>query len=915
MQKVMHATPENYGLSLMTVVLSLSPMLLVDDVIDVTVNSFVVFFMPVIVSTWYSGLKVGILATSLTAIAAYFFLFPANSLVIGLEQIQQVSLFLLLGGLILSAIATWQTSKQQSEAEIQKLQTKQEQLTNIFETITDVFIHLDAEWRFVYVNSQAEKLLGKTRQELIGKRVWEKFPSIITSSTYRHYLKVVLEQVTVEYEEFNPIFNKLFSVRICPLTDGLTIYLKDITKRQQAEKLQNQQKWFEDVLNLMPTPMLFIEPGTARITFANKAAEELAGGELFLGKTALEYHKVYHCTDANENCIPDEKMPGIRVANGERLDGYEMNLHTPKGVRSLILFADTLPAMHGYPATSVMVFQEITKLKQTKAALLQSQSWLQTIVENTSAAIYVKDIEGRYLLFNGKCEEICNIGREKVLGKTDYDFLPYEIAEKFRSNDKKVIELGMPLEFEEVAEFVGKQITAISLKCPLYNPQGIPYAVCGISTEITDRKRMEEALRQQAEKLAQANRTKDEFLAIVSHELRTPLNAILGWAQMLCSRKLNETMTAIALNTIERNAKIQKQIVEDILDVADIITGKLRLNVRLVELVPVVEAAINTVLPAAQAKEIKLQFVCDPAAEQVLGDSDRLQQVIWNLLSNAIKFTPNRGKVDIELFVERGIEESCSFPLNSSHFPITEYAVIQVKDTGIGISPEFLPFVFYFFSQADGSITRSYGGLGLGLSIVRYLVELHGGTVCVNSEGRGKGATFTVKLPLARTSEPTGLLGYMSAEESFSPSYALPLCNGLLPLFGCHVLVVDEDPNSRDFLCILLEAYGAQVTAVASSDSAFEVLERLKPDALLSDIKMLNRDGYGFLVQQRGANLEPRERLPATGLAVYVREEDSYKAIAPTDRMHLSKPIDPAQIVKVVAKLAARSSKFLTGSG
>ncbi|MFB2876249.1 ATP-binding protein [Floridanema aerugineum] len=414
---------------------------------------------------------------------------------------------------------------------------------------------------------------------------------------------------------------------------------------------------------------------------------------------------------------------------------------------TLLKSQNTLKTPVEIPQYQEQYFDCITKLEQTKAALWQSQSWLQTIVENSYSAIYIKDLDGRYLLFNHKCETIFNVSRGQVLGKTDYDFLPDETAAAYRRNEQKVIELGKALEFEEFAIINSQPVTVISLKCPLYNCEGIPYGICGISTEISDRKLMQEALIKQAEELAQINRIKDDFLTTVSHELRTPLNAILGWSQVLRSGKLSDTIVAKALETIERNARSQKQLIEDILDVSQIVTGKLHLQISLIDIVPIIEKVINISLPSIVAKEIQLNFGQNQVNEKILGDSDRLQQVIWNLLANAIKFTPVGGCIDINLRIEEW-EKTTEKQKLSCASSLLKFAIIEVTDTGIGIKPEFLPFVFDRFRQADGSTTRCYGGLGLGLAIVRHIVELHGGVIYVQSEGEGKGATFTVKLPL-----------------------------------------------------------------------------------------------------------------------------------------------------------------------
>jgi PAS domain S-box-containing protein len=519
----------------------------------------------------------------------------------------------------------------------------------------------------------------------------------------------------------------------------IVILQNQLALKNQVKEVPNQRQHFEEVLQLIPIPILLIETETITVTFANKAADELAGGEFFKSSSIKHNCIFYHCIDVQGKPIPDEEKPDVRLARGENIEGLEMGWYTSKGIRHIILYTNNLPSIGNYPPTSILVFQDITKLQQTKAALWQSQSWLQTIVENTSAAVYVKDLDGRYLLFNKRCEDIYNIYRDKVLGKTDYDFLPNEIAELYRSNDQKVIESGKALQFEEFCIINSQPFTAISLKCPLHNAEGITYAICSISTEITDRKIMEESLIKQSEELAQLNRIKDDFLTTVSHELRTPLNAILGWSQVLRSGKLSDTIVAKALETIERNARSQKQLIEDILDVSQIITGKIHLQISLIDIVPIIETVINIYQPSIIAKQLQLNFNCNTVSGQILGDSDRLQQVIWNLLSNAIKFTPSGGSIEVSL----KIEQTLTSPSSSLQF-----IVIEVTDTGIGIKPEFLPFVFDRFRQADSSTTRLYGGLGLGLAIVRHIVELHGGVISVHSEGEGKGATFTLKLPL-----------------------------------------------------------------------------------------------------------------------------------------------------------------------
>jgi CheY-like chemotaxis protein len=406
--------------------------------------------------------------------------------------------------------------------------------------------------------------------------------------------------------------------------------------------------------------------------------------------------------------------------------------------------------------------------------------------------------------------------------------------------------------------------------------------------DFTERKQAEDernqllAREQEARAAAEAaNRLKDEFLATLSHELRSPLNAMLGWTRLLNSRKFDEATTTRALQTIERSAKSQAQLVEDLLDVSRIIQGKLRLNVRPVELVSVIEAAIETVRPAAQAKEISLQSVLDPSAGPVAGDFDRLQQVVWNLLSNAIKFTPKQGCTQVRL--ER----------------VNSHVEIIITDTGKGIDSEFVPYVFERFRQADSSSTRVYSGLGLGLAIVRQLVELHGGTVRAESEGEGKGATFTVKLPLI----PIRVERHPSERVHPTVDLGVPFDNPPA-LKGVRVLLVDDEADSREFLVAALEECEAKVFGVASASSALEAVSQFKPDVLVSDIGMPLEDGYSLIRKLRQLSAEQGGEIPAIALTAYARAEDRMKAIAAGFQMHISKPVEPAELVTVVASLA-----------
>lgn len=421
---------------------------------------------------------------------------------------------------------------------------------------------------------------------------------------------------------------------------------------------------------------------------------------------------------------------------------------------------------------------------------------------------------------------------------------------------------------------------------------------------------IERAAAQAAERQARAdaeaaNRTKDEFLATLSHELRTPLNAMMGWSQLLLTRKFDQEKTLRAVETINRNTKSLATLIDDILDVSRIITGKLHIQPRACEIISVIEAAIEVVRPAALAKTIQLECFLDSSVPRIWGDVNRLQQVVWNLLSNALKFTPNGGRVEVRL--ETGNWEGdftvlSSLPNHQSPItnPQSRYVQIQVSDTGRGIAPEFLPHVFERFRQENSSTTRSYGGLGLGLAIVRHLVELHGGTIQVSSPGEGMGATFTVQLPIW-TGQPESTTG--SSVESTIVSTVLQEKHGLA-LEGLWILIVDDEADARDLLVTILTESGAQVTAAASGYEALHLLSQSRVDVLVSDIGMPNMDGYAFIRQVRKLKAERGEYIKALALTAYARELDRNLALEAGFQLHLAKPFEPNDLISMVKKLA-----------
>lgn len=404
---------------------------------------------------------------------------------------------------------------------------------------------------------------------------------------------------------------------------------------------------------------------------------------------------------------------------------------------------------------------------------------------------------------------------------------------------------------------------------------------------------LEQKARQEAEL---ANRLKDEFLATVSHELRTPLHAIAGWIQILSKKEIDRESLINGLSTMERNVKAQEQIIEDILDVSRIITGKLKLEIEQVGLIPIIEMALDTMRLAAEAKKINLQFIHDDDTVMLKGDSNRLQQIVWNLVSNAIKFTPEEGTVTIQL---KRLDKQID---------------ITVSDTGKGISPEFLPYVFDRFRQADSSTTRTHGGLGLGLSIVRHLVEMHGGAISVTSSGLGQGATFTISLPFIadQYSEPLPTQTDYPQEEnagSFFPITSDSSKHETPDLTAIRILIVDDDLDSSEMLKVILTNYGAEIRTADSAQAALQTLDYWTPEVIVSDIGMPNEDGYSLIQQIKELEQKRGVKIPAIALTGYAGKQNQDLVLAAGFQTHFSKPVDLDGLIHTITNLATTADE------
>ncbi len=521
----------------------------------------------------------------------------------------------------------------------------------------------------------------------------------------------------------------------------------------------------------------------------------------------------------------------------------------------------------------------------------ETTSLLAAIVDSSDDAIVSKTLEGIVTSWNRGAEKVFGYSAAEAIGQPITLIIPPERHGE-EANVLAHIRRGEKIDhFETVRQTKDGRTINISLTVsPVRDAQGNIIGASKVARDITERKRAEverERLMQQeqaARRIAEeASRLKDDFLATVSHELRNPLNSIVGWAGLLSSGRLDEKTIARAVEAITRAAQAQDQIISDLLDVSRVISGRLRLDVRPLQLIEVLETAIEAMRPAIDAKQIRLLTLLDPAAGPMAGDPNRLRQVFWNLLSNAVKFTPRNGR--IQILSQR----------TDSHIEII------VSDTGVGIETQFLPYVFDRFRQGDSGTNRQSGGLGLGLAIVRHLVELHGGTVCAESKGTGQGASFTVKLPILIGS------GDIDREQHVHPTATEIDSRVDTPLLrNVRVLIVDDEAGAREVTSIILIQAQAEVRAAESAIAALEIMDEWRPDVLVADIGMPQVDGYELISQVRARSQRNGGDVPAVALTAYARTRDRLRVLSSGYQMHVPKPIQPDELIMVIASLVKR---------
>jgi PAS domain S-box-containing protein len=659
----------------------------------------------------------------------------------------------------------------------------------------------------------------------------------------------------------------------------------DISDRKQVEarthqlmnQVQNQANVLQAILSAS-VDHIYIFDAAGRYQYVSDGAAAVMGMQPqdFVGKTWREFD---FASDFVATMTQLDVQRAAVMSTGQPITTETEYVATDK----VHYYEYIIAPLHSQTQTItgvIAVSRDITDRKQTEQALRESEQRLRLAQRAAKIGTWEWNVQTGEVSWSEGIWDILGLERSKEehTVKPWIDFIHPEDRERTTQVVETIIAQGE--DYYDEFRVIRNDATIVWLASKgriIRAVDGQVERFLGVNIDISERKRAEEEreqllLREQAARKAAevANRMKDEFLAILSHELRTPLNPILGWTKLLRGGKLDENKKAIALETIERNAVLQTQLIGDLLDISRILQGKLTLNISPVDLAATIEAAKETVRLAAEAKEIQIHTAVTPLVKPCMGDSSRLQQVVWNLLTNAVKFTATGGQVNVKL-------ES-----------VGTYAQIQISDTGKGINPEFLPYVFDTFRQADSATTRNFGGLGLGLAIVRHIVEMHGGTVYAASLGEGQGASFTVLLPL------------MINTPEIKPN-ATPTAN-TLDLSGIRVLIVDDEPDTRELLEFIMQQYGAEVTAASSASQAWGLLQQMQPDILVCDIAMPETDGYTLIRQIRGSSQE-NSQIPALALTAYAGEFNEQEALAAGFHKHLAKPVDPDELVRAIASL------------
>jgi PAS domain S-box-containing protein len=987
------------------------------------------FFLAVTFSTWYGGRGAGFVATILSVLATRYFLLPPLYSFFPIPSAAIVELIVLsLVTLLVSFLETdLRVVHRRNRKHLIDLEQKERALRESHarfhaaaESSFDAIYILKSvrnrarelvDFQFVDLNEHGAKLISLTKANVIGQNLCELLPINRTQGFFEKYKQVVETGIPL-VEEFSshtiPGVNASWlHHQVVPLGDGIAITTRDITERKQAEEaLQASEALYRTLAEAMPQ-LVWTQDVEGKVDYANQQWQQALGVSLeevgrdgwahlvhpndlpkllakqevsmqnselreaefryrmadgsyrwFLGRcvpvkneqgqvikwvgTSTDIHelKQYEQELARQkqrfktlaDNSPDiitrfdrnlrrvyvnsaiEKATGLppKVFIGKRHDeldipeqlrqgwrshlehvfatgqpcSYEFTFLAPDGNRHYL--ARLIPefASNGAVESVMGITSDITEFKRVEQSLRESEFRFRRVMESNMIGMGFWTSAGDIADANDALLNLLGYTREEFLAEKPRwtDLTPPEYAEIDEHVLEQLKQLGVCTLFEK--EYLRKDGSRVPVLCGAATFQDTTESGVFFVLDLSDRKQIEKerdrllqlerAARAEAEA---ANRVKDEFLMVLSHELRTPLNPILGWTKLLRTRQFAPGMVNYALETIERNACQQVQLVEDLLDVSRILRGKLTLSCRPVSLVEVIQDAISSVSLSAQAKSITVETHLDLTVPSVLGNQERLQQIVWNLLSNAIKFTPHHGKVNVHLET------------------VGRFAQIRVIDTGKGIEADFIPYVFDYFRQADGTPTRSFGGLGLGLAISRHLVELHGGTIEAASEGVGKGAVFTIRLPIPIEEPASNLSSYAMPEKILKEQ---------------RILLVGDDDDTQELVAVVLRQAGAVVVSVTSTEAVLEELARSQPDLLIGAIDILRGHDYELTRRLRLWSQEFSEEIPAVALAAYGDEIDSQEALANGLQQILPASIEPDELVATIARLIRRKHQNLT---
>jgi PAS domain S-box-containing protein len=756
-------------------------------------------------------------------------------------------------------------------------------------------------------NAAAERLFGYTASELIGKSVRILIPSDRQAeedeilSRIRRGERVDHFETVRRRKDGRPID---ISLTVSPVRDasgtiiGVSKVARDVTERKRtAALLAAQQEWFRVTLASIGDGIIACDP-EGRVTYMNPVAETLTGwsNDHSQGRAFAD---VFHIVNETTRQRVDNPVELV-IRSGRILGlGNHTVLISRDGIERPI--ADSAAPIlddTGRVLGVVLVFRDFTEQRRAQEAIAEQREWFETTLESIGDAVIATDARGRIVFMNPVAEHLTgwrmDAARDRMCTEV-FNIVNEKTLHAVENPVKRVLQEGVVVGLANHTLLIATDGTERPIEdsgAPIRDREGRIVGVVLVFRDVTERRRAEverEAVASERERLLaaertaraeaeRANRLKDDFVAMVSHELRTPLNAILGWTELMLKRHDDAALAARGLEIVARNTRLQTQLISDLLDVSRIVSGRLRLDMQSVHLATMIEGAIETVEHTAVAKGVFIDRQLDSAIGPMAGDPGRLQQVVWNLLSNALKFTPKGGRVRVVLR-RTGSQ-----------------AEIVVEDNGVGIRPDFLPHVFDRFQQADASRARRFGGLGLGLSIVKNLVQFHGGAVRAESEGEGRGARFTITLPLAA---PPAL-----TEAGLTPAASADEITDGVSLAGIRVLLVEDEADAAEFVKQVLEDYGAVVVTAASAREALDIIGADQPDILISDIGLPEMDGYQLLEQVRRKDPADGGGIPAIALTAFARSDDRTRALLAGYQSHLAKPIESTELVATVASFA-----------